>query len=384
MPDARRTLLATLLVAPALACTVEPTADVGGVTTPVDETGDPTSESSTTLPGTDDDGTTTSSPITASADTSSSDVTGDGPLLDVGAVDDTGVIPDDCEGAPDLVHVLVPGAPNADIWSLDPDDVSFAPVTLLACPELANAVSIDSFSIARDADVWVLSRHPEDPDVGPSWPMQITRFDPANSTCTIVWYGALPQSADCGDVAFASMVDDTGHERLFTHRCTGGGFLLDDFQAPRLFRLDPADAEPTPIALGQDTLSSAPIAGTGDGRLYGIAGNGDDPSSTIVVQFDQETGAIVETIPAPDVDLGINAGQLALAFYGGDLLAFGIGLAEGTNDHELLINRFDLDDDDGNGMHDTELLAPMQPLPFSAGSLMAAASPTCIPIGPAG
>src|SRR5688500_13880205 len=135
MPDARRTLLATLLVAPALACTVEPTADVGGVTTPVAESGDPSNETSTATPDTGDDGATSSSSTSATADESSSDVTGSGPLLDVGAVDDTGVIPDGCDGAPDLVHVLVPGGPLADIWSLDPEDVSFAPVTFLACPE---------------------------------------------------------------------------------------------------------------------------------------------------------------------------------------------------------------------------------------------------------
>ena len=53
-------------------------------------------------------------------------------------------------------------------------------------------------------------------------------------------------------------------------------------------------------------------------------------------------------------------------------------------DLELLITRFDLDDDDGNGLHDIEPLVPALPLPFLSWIVMAAASPTCIPVGPAG
>ncbi len=385
MPDARWTMLATLVAAtlPGPGCGVQPTADVGGVTLPVAETGDPTTEagSSGVLETTAAPESSADSSPPPPGDSSSSSDTGMTPLLDVGS-DETGTVMESCEGAPDLVHVLAGN--QGEIWSFDPEAISFSPVTTLACPELSNAVSIDSFSIDRNADVWVLSRHPEDPMVGPAWPMQITRFDPASSSCEIVWYGALPESTDCGDVAFVSALDDPAHERLFVHACTGGGFLLDAWSAPRLFRFDPVDAMPAPIALGQDTFSTAPIAGTGDGRLYGVAGNGDDPSSTIIVQFDQDSGAVVDTLPAPDLDLGFNAGQLALAFYGGDLLAFGIDHAEGTDELELLINRYDLDDDDGNGEHDTELLAPALPLPFLSWTLIAAASPTCIPTGPAG
>lgn len=362
-------------------CSVTPTADIGGVTLPVADTGDlPASTSESTGAVLDTSGevgsTATSSPP---SDDSGSD-TGATPLLDVGS-DETGGVPVDCIDAPDLIHVLA--GDQGQIWSFDPESLAFELVTTLACPELADAVSIDSFSIDRNADVWVLSRHPEDPMVGPAWPMQVTRFVPASGACEVIWYGALPESTDCVDVAFASSLDDANHERLFMHACTGGGFTILPDASPRLFRLDPEDAVPTPAAIGVDGFTTAPIAGTGDGRLYALAADGETPGSTIVVEYDQDSGAILSTLPAPDVDLGINAGQLALAFYGGDLIVFGITL-DASNDVQLMITRYDLDDDDGNGEHDTEPLQPALPLPFLSWTLVAAASPTCIPTGPAG
>ncbi len=369
-----------LWILAASACSNEPEIDVGGLTDALGTSGFASGSSS----GVPDSGDVSESggAGTSAADASTGGTGYSPPLLDVGSAE-TGGVSESCVDAPDEIHVL---AGSNEVWAFHIEDLTFTLVTDLNCPELATAIDISSFTIDRDGMVWTLSRHPEDAAVGPYWPMQVTRFNPTSHACDVQWYGGLVstdgQSVDCADVAFVSMPQDPSHERLFMRTCTGGGFIVQ--AAPgtdSLFRLDPATDPPLPVALSADVYSSAPIAGTGDGHLYAVSGDAESPGSTVILEYDQDTGAILQTTSAPEIDLGDSAGQLALAFYGGDLVAFsfsGIGLSA-----ELLIHRYDLDDDDGNGVHE---VVPLEPagLPFESWSLVAAASPTCIPTGPAG
>ena len=121
-----------------------------------------------------------------------------------------------------------------------------------------------------------------------------------------------------------------------------------------------------------------PIAGTSDGRLLGVSGDQETPNSTRLLELDPDTGMIFGTTPVPETDIGAFGVYFALAFYAGDLFTFGL-----TNDIQTVVHRYDWDDDDGNGEHELTQLEGIEPLPFPGG-IIAAASPTCIPLTPAG
>lgn len=100
------------------------------------------------------------------------------------------------------------------------------------------------------------------------------------------------------------------------------------------------------------------------------------PDAAVVTQAN---GALSSTTIVPDLDIGEFGAYIALAFYAGDLSTFGAffdGVAVA-----VVIRRYDLDDDDGNGMNDVTMVDP--PLDLPAG-IIAAASPTCIPLTPEG
>src|SRR5688572_8390608 len=105
----RWTPFMAVLATAMLGCS-EPTANVGGLTSPATETGDPgASSSSGGAPGSTESSTgEATTATTAVADDSSTGSTESGgmPLLDVGA-GETGIMPIECEDAPDVIHVLV-------------------------------------------------------------------------------------------------------------------------------------------------------------------------------------------------------------------------------------------------------------------------------------
>lgn len=366
----------------AVAACSDPVADVGGLSE-----GDGTTA---VIPGTDDSGTTAASTgtsttgvgETAAVDSSSSGVaeesdTGPGLVLDVGSGESGGVVDDCDEDAPALIHVLTVGD---EIWSFDPIAIEYTFVTAVECPQIEGYPI--GFVIDRSNLVTVLSAEPFVPDFDNYPPMKLTRFHPGDLDCEEVFYGAIEEngtSLDCADLSLVSMIDDPDHERLFAHSCTGGGFVIGDgFPLGSLFRLDPQDAEPDFALAGTNDYSSVPLAGTGDGRLFGASGSQDIPNSTRILEFDQDTGAIVATTPVPEISLGDFGAYFALAFYGGDLYTFGLSADLGT-----IVTRYDWDDDDGNGEFEVTELPEAGVLPF-AGGILAAASPTCIPLTPAG
>lgn len=377
----RRTLLPVL----ALSGCITPVADIGGLTG--EASGDPSA--GTTAAGSSESTSSGSSSTatdgeagTTAADGASSESSsggGEGPLLDVGSAE-TGTVLECDEDAPKLIHVLTVGD---EIWTFDPITVTYEFVTAVDCPQIEGYPT--GFAIDRDGVITVLSAEPFVPDFDNYPPMKLTRFSPGDVDCEEVFYGAIEQngtSLDCADLSLVSMIDDPDHERLFAHACTGGGFVILPGGGPgSLFRLDPADAEPDFALLGTDDYTSVPLAGTGDGRLFGVSGDQSLPGSTRFVEYDQDTGAIVATTPVPEIDLGDAGAYFALAFYGGDLYTFGLDTDDGNV--MTVVHRYDWDDDDGNGEHEVTPLPEAANHPF-AGGLIAAASPTCIPLTPAG
>jgi hypothetical protein len=359
----------------ALAACTTPVADVGGLTG--DSGGNPSTGVSVGSTSGGNDGTTTAVGETGPAplETSSSDDSSggaEGPVLDVGAADTGGVV--DCdEAAPKLIHVL-----NTDneIWTFDPIALQYELLTAVDCPQIEGYPT--GFSIDRNNLITVLSAEPFVPDFDNYPVMKLTRFTPGDADCEELFYGAVEEDGlfiDCGDLTLVSMLDDPDHERLFAAACTGGGFALA--QGP-VFRLDPADAVPEFTLLADSGYTSMPVTGTGDGRLFGISGDQSVPGSTTLLEFDQDNGTVLGLTPIPEIDLGEFGAYFALAFYGGDLYTFGREFPGGT-----VVHRYDLDDADGNGEHEVTPIPEAANHPF-AGGILAAASPTCIPLTPEG
>jgi hypothetical protein len=359
-----------------------PVANVGGVSgdaTSATASADESSSTGARESSSSGDPQDTTSSVDPGESSSSGNVGGEAPLLDVGSAD-TGVFSDGCdEDAPSLIHLL---SLEDEIWTFDPIAFEFTLLTHVDCPEIAGYPT--GFAIDRGGDIWVVSYEYAIVDEPVDYQtMQLSRFAPGDANCEVVFQGQIvgqnsdPEAGyefgiDCADLAFVTTGDDAGTERLFAHRCTGGGFGTNPGLGA-LFRLDPADDEPSFTWLDSDAYTSVPITGTGDGRLFGISGDPDAMLPTQVLQYDQDSGAVISSVPAPEIDLGISGPDLALAFYAGDLYTFGA-----TPDYQTVIHRYDLDDDDGDGDHEVELVGegPLR--------VFAAASPTCIPLAPAG
>lgn len=377
----------TLLTACIAACTALGTAACSPTPNADDTTSASTSEgttsavdpSTTTASTAIDGGSGSTSAAADSTSTSSGGSTSDdGPpiVLDV-AVDTEGV--EGCAAdAPSVIFVMLPTTPT-EIWSYDPVVNEFAHFATVECGDVQGYYT--GFSLDRDGYVVLLSLEPEDPAVLPYPAMRLTRFDPSSGACNELYYGAMANGAsgvDCADLAFVSRPDDPDHERLFAHACTGGGFTVvpGGYIGP-LFRMDLAEQDPEFSLLDVDDYTSVALAGTGDGRLYGVGGDQKLPGVGQIIEYDQESGAILSNETVPDLDIGDQGFYIALAFYGGDLYTFGLDAL----DLSLRIHRYDLDDDDGNGVNEVTEIEPPASAP---GSLFAAASPTCIPLTPAG
>ena len=373
---------AILLTLGIAACTFTPEADVGGITSTSTSEGSTTAtEPSTSSPA---DGASTSSSASAGTDTSepgsstaADSSTSDPPvLLDVGT--ETGGVETCAADAPDLIFVMPPSTPT-EIWTYDPIVNEFAPFATVEC-EIQGYYT--GFALDRDGDILLMSADWN----GIAFPdptMQLTRFDPDSGACEVELVGTLMNafpwgSVDCADLAMVSYPGFPDHERLFAHSCIGGGFTVVP-GAGGLFRADLDDEDPVFDYLDSDDYTSVAIAGTGDGRLYGVGGDQKVPGVAQIIEYDQETGAIISSETVPDLDIGNQGAYIALAFYGGDLYTFGL------RDFAMVIHRYDLDDDDGNGEHDvTELPDPPSADWAGPAGVIAAASPTCIPLTPAG
>lgn len=373
--------IAACLAVGTTACTLTPEADVGGLTSASTSEGstgvvEPSTSAVTSADGGSTSGSSSSSgTVPGETDPSS---TGGGPpvLLDVGV--ETGGVEGCASDAPDVIFVMLPSTPT-EIWSYDPVINEFELFTTVECNEVQGYYT--GFGLDRDGYVVLLSLEPEDPVVLPYPAMQLTRFDPTSGACDVLYYGAMANGAsgvDCADLAFVSEPGDPDHERLFAHACTGGGFtVIPGSGISPLFRMDLADPDPAFTVLDTDDYTSVALAGTGDGRLYGIGGDQKVPGVGQILEYDQESGALLGNETVPDLDIGDQGVYIALAFYGGDLYTFGLSI----EDFSLQIRQYDLDDDDGNGVNEVTVIdTPVS----SPGGVIAAASPTCIPLTPAG
>lgn len=319
---------------------------------------------------------------TTGGTTSTTTALDDGPKLDVAA--DTESVELGCsEEAPSVIYVMLATTPT-EIWSYDPVANDFEWYATVDCDEVHGYFT--GFALERSGDILLLSLEPEDPAVLPNPAMQLTRFDPGSGSCEVAFYGGMsyspmglgPFGTDCADVAFVSEPDDPDHERLFAHSCTGGGFAVAPLTGP-MYRMDLDDAVPEFEYLDVDDYTSVALAGTGDGRLYGVGGDQKVPGVGRILEYDQDNGALLSTTVVPELDIGEYGAYIALAFYAGDLYTFG-AMFDGTG-VGVVIRRYDLDDDDGNGTNEVTIVDPPDDLPAG---IFAAASPTCIPVTPEG
>jgi hypothetical protein len=303
----------------------------------------------------------------------------DAPIFDVQS-GETGEPLEECDGdEPDLIHVLNVASPYQEIWTFDPIAEIYDFVTAVNCPQIMSN-QISGLAITREADILVLSYEPTIALPGGAQAMQLSRFREGDAECEVLYQGPLVGGTVGYDCADLSLVQVDGEERLFAHSCTGGGFTM----APELaaiFELELEADAAEPVFLHAQDYTSVPLAGTGDGRLFGVSGDQEVPGSTVFLEYSIDSGQVTATTAVPEIDIGDHGAYFSLAFYGGDLITFGY-----ENEGGIVAHRYDWDDDDGNGEHEIMVLPGAADPPFEPSWLgvVAASSPTCIPLGPAG
>ena len=126
--------------------------------------------------------------------------------------------------------------------------------------------------------------------------------------------------------------------------------------------------------LGESPRDTAMLAGTGDGRIYTLAADRTlaPPMTYEILQLDPADGSIAATFDTSPIPVS------HVAFYGGDLVLFTIA--------DRSVWRYDLDDLDGSGVHELDMIADESAIPPSLANwaLAGVASSTCAPLTPRG
>jgi hypothetical protein len=114
-------------------------------------------------------------------------------------------------------------------------------------------------------------------------------------------------------LSFASRSETDFCADLYVHTYDGMGPFEEGPDLGQLGVIDPVSGDLTPFA--SIDYDGGELSGTGDGRLYALAGN--DPVK--LIEYDRTTGGVIETIP---IDGFNKTNASAMAFFGGDLYLF--------------------------------------------------------------
>jgi hypothetical protein len=281
----------------------------------------------------------------------------DGPKLDLEVPETTGVSDDCAEVAKDILvlatNETISPAP-VELHRFVMETATFELVVILpdeSCAVL-NEVSDADHTMAVDRDGLALTPSPTG-----LFAIDLTLEAP---TCDPL------EIEDAFDTPPGLAFAGTAPEQLFA--------LDDGLQGGAFGRLDPSVMPVTFEQIASTTYHGGILAGTADERLFSIVRT-DGPTGELV-RLSPDDASIVESYTVLD-----DASQ-HLAFYGGDLILFD---ATHLGDDEFIptVRRFDLDDDDGNGMHELDALVETGDGPPGL-RIRGVASSTCVPLTPAG
>jgi len=302
-------------------------------------------------------------------DTSSSDAAGsedDGPKLDLEVPETTGPL-DDCADVSKQILVLATNEAQdpltQEVHRFVMESATFELVTVLdeSC-DLSNVNDGDhSMAVDRAGIAYTPTPNPTHGGLGGLYALDLNA---ANASCTEL--ATAPPFASTPGLAFVGTDPMApSMERLLYKAAGPAGALgwLDLGQTPA-----PTTAIAVPAMIGPL------IAGTVDERLFAIAYAGGGAGD--LVRLSPDDGSIVQTLTSLD-----DATQ-HLAFYAGDIVLFD-ALLVATNAFVPTVRRYDLDDDDGNGEHELEVLVDVDDGPPGL-RIRGVASSTCVPLTPAG
>ncbi len=301
--------------------------------------------------------------------TSHGDTSGglDGPKFDAG-IPDAGTPDGDCKA--NYIYVLADIDPHIPFDGLEGDPWVFrfvvetltfekvAPISE-TCHFLGFPGPGRSFGVDRSANLYVSG----------SGAMLHIDLLAENPVCEYL----LDPVPEFGYASLSYVLGDDGNETLYLSNYDFGlGYGW----------LDVGVSPPSYTKLGDkfhEAYESAPMAGTGDGRLYAAEPN---PGGGVVplVQLEPTTGSVLATVGEVDA-----VASPYLAFYGGDLFLFERNIEQDPEElaPTVRVRRFDLDDDNGDGEHEVDVLLDFGDVetPFL---ILGAASPTCLPLTPEG
>jgi len=141
--------------------------------------------------------------------------------------------------------------------------------------------------------------------------LNLDLLDPG--ACTESPYVRRDPSFGLFGMSFASRSETDVCAELFVMTYSGDGAFDEGPDLGRIGVIDPESGGIT--TLTSVDFDGGELTGTGDGRLFAFAG--DDPVK--LVEYDRETGALLETIPLEGVR---KTNASAIAFFGGDLYLF--------------------------------------------------------------
>lgn len=209
--------------------------------------------------------------------------------------------PDPCECTSGSHNVLVYlMSDDGELWSWDPMTGEFAFVVGPVCSGMS------PFSMAVDARglAWVLFVDS----------LSILTFDVNDPrACEPSSYVRRDPSFGLFGMSFASESETDKCASLYVHTYDGDGPFSEGPAAGKLGVIDPVTGELRELSLVD--YDGGELTGTGDGRLYALAGV--DPVK--LVEYDKATGAAIETIPLTGFR---RTNASAVAFHSGSIYAF--------------------------------------------------------------
>lgn len=207
----------------------------------------------------------------------------------------------DCECVPgdhnDRIYTL---SDDGQIWSFDPNTNDFTYVRNLLC---TGAETPYSMAIDRTGQAWVVSV-----DTGLVFVLALDE----TQGCEVSAYTPHQASFDLFGMAFARP-DPMRCEQLYVHSYSGDGPFSEGPDAGELGVIDPESGVLS--LLGSVDYDGGELAGTGNGRLFALAG----VNPVKLIEYDPSNATVLATLPFTGLE---KTNASAFAFYAGDFFVF--------------------------------------------------------------
>ncbi|MEM6291265.1 MAG: hypothetical protein AAGA54_08365 [Myxococcota bacterium] len=265
---------------------------------------------------------------------------GGGEKFDVGAGDsgpdsaDSGDGVDcPCENVLDGIYVLNTNSPPS-VWFFDPPANTFTEVGVLGCsPPLG--YTANSMAIDREGYAWI-NYYDVNAETGKMYRAPLSDL----SACEDRGYTNTPGDWWLFGMGYATVSAGSSCDELFIYK--SDRYLEYPNFSPGGAQLAQYDQVSDSLSvLGNTDYPVGELTGTGNGQLFAFGPV--DASQAVLVELDKDTGAELENIPLPGLDI---TNAFAFGFWGGDVYFF---TETFPNSGTSQVTRLDYDGNDGGG-----------------------------------